>query len=267
MTFLSGVSGRCGNPPRAGARFGPGLVEQLTIYTQDKTAAPAVTPPSAPGTGAGTRHGGLPERRPWRGNPAAIGVSRFAEHEQMARVDGLRPIVRPTAREGQRASDELSHSDAITPPLDSPEDRAGPSSGRLLAADRSPGATASTTKQLEAPSAAFPQRSSETYGTGALELALSPARDSDAAWPPSAALREKERSRQGHGTRDAYDGGVSGRELQRYWASATASGPAGKRSWPVSSFAARQIASATWDGCVTTVGCWKSAMTRSAKAV
>jgi hypothetical protein len=49
---------------------------------------------------------------------ASIGVSGFARDEQRAPVDGLAPILRSSDPEGQRASNELAHSDAITPPPD-----------------------------------------------------------------------------------------------------------------------------------------------------
>jgi hypothetical protein len=48
----------------------------------------------------------------------SIGVSDFARDEQRGPVDGLRPILRSADPEGQRASTELAHSDAITPPPD-----------------------------------------------------------------------------------------------------------------------------------------------------
>jgi hypothetical protein len=53
-----------------------------------------VTPPSAPGTGTPARgHSGLRLNvELGAGARAPIGVSELAEHEQLARVDGLRPI-------------------------------------------------------------------------------------------------------------------------------------------------------------------------------
>jgi hypothetical protein len=46
---------------------------------------------------------------------ASIGMSDFARDEQRGPIDGLRPILRSVDPEGQRASNELAHSDAITP--------------------------------------------------------------------------------------------------------------------------------------------------------